>query len=162
MGAMEGGGGVPGSGVPGGGSASANAAPDFTSPTTGARSFLSALKAKDSAKLAETVALRAEYESSTEERKNMFKALRLENLPADEVDRLAQIFEGMELTNTPTNAKSSGQRGVVVGKSKENKYHTRTIYLRKEKDGWKVMDYSRERIENMGTQETSKKQGKRG
>jgi hypothetical protein len=147
-----------GVGIPGGrGGSSDNAAPDYTTPQGAAKSFLAAVKARNTTQLAEAIALRAEYEASTDAHKQSFKAMRDENASAEEIDKLAQQFDGMEVTNMPTNARSSHTRNVVVGKEKDNKLITCTIYVRKEKDGWKVVDYSKLRVEITGVRTPKKK-----
>jgi hypothetical protein len=141
LGGGDGGGspGVPGS--PGGGG---GAAADFRNPISGAKAFLAALKAKDPELLSEAVALRSVTEAHTEKHRELFKAIREKALDPAELDDMAAAFEGMAVqdTNTP---KSSGQLGVIVGKAKGKDRITRTLYMRKEKAGWKVMDVGGER-----------------
>jgi hypothetical protein len=113
---------------------------------------------KNTAELAQAVALRAEFEAATEARKAKFKAIREENLPAEELDELAAAFDGMQITGENV-ARSEGRRGIIVGRVKENRLYTRTLTMRKEKDGWKVSDVSNERSEIIGIRQSSKKKG---
>src|SRR5262249_21059410 len=150
--------GVPGAGVPGSGApGAADKAPDFSSAEDAVRSFLTAVKNKDTAKLSEAVALRAEYEVSNEQMKSRMKGLKDENLPADEIDKLAQDFDGMQVAPSRGAPRSTGMRSVVVGKREENKYLTRTVKVRHEKDGWKVMEYTGLRTETLGPTPKKKK-----
>ena len=139
LGGGDGGGspGVPGS--PGGGSA-----PDFRNPVAGAKAFLAALKAKDPELLSEAVALRSVTEAHSEKHRELFKAIREKSLDPAELDDFAAAFEGMSVqdTNVP---KSTGQLGVIVGKMKGRDHLMRTLFMRKEKAGWKVMDVSGEK-----------------
>lgn len=146
----------------GGGNTAAKKAPDYSNPQAAVETFLQAVQEKDSALLSEVVALRAEYEAATEAKKAMFKSLRDENLPDTDIDELARHFEGMKLTNQLGSARSSATRGVVVGKQDENKLITCTVLVRKEKDGWKVVDFSKHRIERTGLRQTTKKGGGNG
>jgi hypothetical protein len=140
-------------GGPGGGSAADAAEGDFKTPLKGAESFLSALKAKDVQKLADATAKHAEFESSTAHRVLMKSILDASVNQAD-LDDLARSFDGMKVEGLGTR-KSSGMVNVVVSKTEKStsktssgsnqstsNYMNRTLYLRKEADGWKVQDYS--------------------
>ncbi len=72
----------------------------------------------------------------------VFTAILEQSLAPEDLDELAKKFEGMKImgNNTP---KSTGRFEVIVGKGATNgsQFH-RTITLRKEKLGWKVVDIS--------------------
>jgi ABC-type glycerol-3-phosphate transport system substrate-binding protein len=147
-------GGAPtGFGAPGAGSTKA---PDYTEPIAAAESFLAALESKDTQLLAEAVAIRGQYEAKGDAKQQMFRALKEENLPQEDLDALVRAFDGMEVRskNTP---KSSGRVGVIVGKQDDNKLLTRTLYVRREKEGWKILDFSGPRSENTGLSTKSKR-----
>jgi hypothetical protein len=145
---------LPGFGAPG----ANTAAPDFSDAVRGAESFLAALERKDTQLLAQAVAIRGKLEASTEAKRQLFKAIEEENLPQEDLDELARAFEGMKVINKNT-PKSSARVGVIVGKQDDNKLLTRTLTVRREKDGWKVQDYSGQRTENIGISKSSKDKG---
>lgn len=126
-----------GAGTPGGG-----AAGNFSNAVKGAQSFLDALQAKDAQLLAEATAKRAEYESSAAHRED-FKAILSQTFDSSGLDKLARDFEGMKVMDYNTR-KSSGVIEVIVGKEDTRTYNlaTRHLVMRREKDGWKVMDYT--------------------
>jgi hypothetical protein len=148
--ADEGGGGAPGG--PGGqagiagGPGGEKKGPDYSSATEGARSFLEALQNKDIRLVAEATALRAEYEAESARDQAMFRDLKSESLAQEDFDELARAFDGMKVVGM-NQRKSTASVGVIVGKQEENAYMTRTLLMRKEKDGWKVMDYGRLRVQ---------------
>lgn len=122
--------------------------PDFGSPPKAAETFLDALKNRDIRILAESTALRAQYEAETSRLREMFMALRSESLDPETLDDLAQAFDGMNVVGMNTR-KSTGSAGVIVGKREGTKFQTRTLTIRHEKDGWKVMDFSGPRVQDM-------------
>ena len=125
----------------GGGGALAEA--DFTSAQKGAESFLSALESKDPEKIAEASANHAKIEAS-KDHLPFFMAVAEKTATPSDIETVAKGFAGMKVTGRNT-AKSSGLAGIIVGKQEENKTITRTIYVRKEKEGWKVQDFSGEK-----------------
>jgi hypothetical protein len=135
------GGGDPGSvGGPGGGAAgTANKAPDFRDPYKSAQSFLDAVKAKDPVRLAECVALRSRNEAAKNHRE-MFDAMLERTADPSTLDELADTFEGMTIVGA-NDVKSTGSRGIICSKRKENVETRRTLVMRREKAGWKVLDY---------------------
>ena len=128
----------------GGGGAINNTVSDFTTGIKGAESFLSAVQAKDSKRLAEAVALHARLESSNAH-KLMFEHVLDEAATADDLDKLARDFAGMQLVELGTR-KGSGEQHIIVGKEDETQTTTRVLIVRKEKKGWKVQDYGGQRI----------------
>ena len=139
--APGGGPGGPGGG-PGGGSGTL-AASDFTTEIKGAESFLSALASKDPKRLAEATAKRAEFEAANDH-KPVFKDILAEAASAEDLDKLARLFAGMKVVSA--SRKSSGTASVVVGKQEETSSTTRSLIVRKEKDGWKVQDFGRQYV----------------
>jgi hypothetical protein len=138
-----------GMGAPGGGATDDNAAPDYTNPVGAARAFMAAARRKDLTALAEATAIRAPLEAQTASRRQLWQAIKDENLPAEDLDTLARAFDGMEVLML-NNARSTMARSVSVGKQEDNKLIRRTITVRKEKDGWKVMEVSDARTETVG------------
>lgn len=153
-------GGAPALGAAGGfGAPGANTTePDYSDPVHAAETFLSAVQNKDARILAEAVAIRGQFEAATEERKKMFEALKNENLAQEEMDELARQFDGMKVMNKNL-PKSSGNVRVVVGKQEDNRLYTRTLIVRREKDGWKIQDFTKQRMERTGLSTKSKERG---
>jgi hypothetical protein len=114
--------------------------PNYKTPVGGVTTFLNALRAKDAKLLAEATAQRAKTESSAKHQK-MFTAILDESLPDNELTDLASSFAGYRIVST-NQAKSSGHLGVILEKRKARSFDMtrRTITMRKEKTGWKVMD----------------------
>ena len=141
--ANRGGGGMPGFGGPGGGAGGSADAPDFREPYVAVRSFLAAVTAKNPERLTEAVALHAPTEAS-ERYKKVFEAILEGSLAPEDLDQIAKKFEGMTISGQ-NQAKSSGKLGIIVSKSGTNgDTLTRTVTVRKEKSGWKVVDISGE------------------
>jgi len=134
-----------GSGNPGGGggigSGGSGAAPSFQNAQKGAQSFLDALKSKDIERVSEATALRSQYEAKTADHRQLFNQILSKTIEQADVNKLADLFEGMTIQDMNT-VKSSGQVGVIVGKTKGQERVTRTLTVRHEKAGWKVMDFS--------------------
>ncbi|MBX6315788.1 MAG: hypothetical protein IRY99_23170, partial [Isosphaeraceae bacterium] len=133
---------APGGGDAGGAGASDGPA-DFKNPVNAARAFLNALKAKDLERLAEATALRSTYESSGSHRE-LFKAILDTTLSEEDLDELAKAFEGFEIYRL-AQAQSTGQQGVILAKNEGRDHFERTLYIRREKAGWKVLDFSKVR-----------------
>jgi hypothetical protein len=124
---------------PGGGGS--NQEPDFRYAETGAIAFLNALKAKDPERLKEATALRSVLEVKNADHKEMFQKILEGNLEDEKLNQLAELFNGMAIVDENT-YKSTGSIGIIVGKNEGQEQVTRTIYMRKEKAGWKVLDFS--------------------
>jgi len=107
-------------------------------------SFLVALRAKDPERLANATALHAEAESA-DKNKKMFKAILDKSLPDNELNDLASKLEGFQVVsqNIP---KSSGRLGIILGKRRGNDMVQRTVTVRLEKAGWKVVDIGPEGV----------------
>ncbi len=123
--------------------------PSYKSPVKAAETFLDALKHKDTRVLAEATALRAQYEADhLAGIREVFKALREESLAQETLDDLARAFEEMKVVGV-NRPRSTGSIGVTVGNLEDSEYRTRTLTLRHEKGGWKIMDFSHLRIQKM-------------
>jgi hypothetical protein len=132
--------GPPGLGAGAGGAAAGTN--DFSSPVKGAESFLAAVKSKDPNRLREAVALRSQYEADTKSHRDMFATiLGDDGADAGILDELATAFNGMAVSGMNT-IKSTGKRGVTVSKMEKGDEIRRTLIVRREKDGWKVQDFS--------------------
>ncbi|MHC5542808.1 DUF4878 domain-containing protein, partial [Singulisphaera rosea] len=112
----------------------------FRSPTDAVTSFLDALKAKDLQRLAEATALRAPTEAAVKNQK-MFEQIREESLSEDALADFASKLEGYQIAGE-NQAKSSGKLGVILSNNKDGDTYLRTVTVRKEKAGWKVLDVS--------------------
>lgn len=135
MGRMGGAGGAPGGGSAGG----ADKPPDFRDPYKSAQAFLDAVKAKDPVRIADCLALRSRYEAA-KNHLEMFDALLERTADQSTLDELADTFEGMTIVGS-NDAKSSGRLGVICSKTKDNVESRRTLIVRREKAGWKVLDF---------------------
>jgi hypothetical protein len=134
-------GGMPGG--PGGGGDSTKS--DFRTPESAVNSFLNAIRAKDLDRLAEATALHAPTEAERGDYKKIFAAILDGSLAPEDMDELAKRFEGMQIAGR-NQAKSSGRLGVTIAKSgQRGSYFNRTITVRREKAGWKVVDVSGQR-----------------
>jgi hypothetical protein len=134
-----------GSGAPGmmfgggpGGANANNAPADFSDPISGVQSFLAALRAKDPVKLAEATALRAPTEASAGNRK-LFEGIVFQDLTEDSIAELAQKLEGYAVSGY-NQQKSMARIGITLTKQSGTSVLRRTITMRKEKAGWKVVD----------------------
>jgi len=112
----------------------------FRNPMTAAAAFLKALQAKDPDRLAQTTALRAPTEASPKYQK-MFTAILEQSLAPEDLDELAKKFEGYQIYGS-NQARSTGKFEVIVSRAQGTSQFHRTITLRKEKLGWKVLDIS--------------------
>jgi len=100
--------------------------------------FLEAVKAKNLAKMAEATALRAPLEASTRNQK-IFSAILEQDLATEDLDELAKKLDGYTYAGS-NQAKSSGKLGVIFTRPEGTSVMRRTITMRHEKAGWKVLD----------------------
>ncbi len=121
-----------------GGAGGSVAAPDYSNPMKGAQSFLDAVKQKDGALISEAMALRAATEAEPR-RREFFKALKEQSVAPEDLDEMIRNLDGMAIVNV-NESKSTGVTGIIIGKMDGADYLTRTVYMRREKDGWKVQD----------------------
>ena len=147
-------GGTPGSGVAGEGAASsgsgfgsggesAGGAEDlgpeaFRNAGTAVNAFLNAVKAKNKDRLSQATARRAATEAVEKHRK-IFAAILEQSVSDEELDDMARALEGFKVMGILP-AKSTGQQGVVISKMEGRDRLQRTVQVRREKEGWKVMD----------------------
>ncbi len=107
---------------------------NFHTPEGAVRSFLSALRAKDPERLAETVALRSVHEASPKNQK-LFESIIERSLSEDDLSDLANKLAGFQMVGA-NEAKSTGRFSITLGKpGKNGEYLRRTITLRREKAG---------------------------
>jgi limonene-1,2-epoxide hydrolase len=125
-------------GFPGGAGSSEPA--NFDSPRGAVDAFLDAVDAKDIQGLNEATALRAPREAETAARRRTFQAIREMSLTEEELNAIADEFEGYEVAqmSRPTTA---GIVSFIL--RKQGDYGStlqRRIDVRKERSGWKVND----------------------
>jgi hypothetical protein len=123
-----------------GGMGGDNAPPDFRSPVGGVTAFLKALRLKDAAALAEATALHAPMEASERNRK-IFEAITRQELAEDDLAELAAKLDGFQMSGK-NHPKSTNVEEIILTKRSTTSNDTlvRTIQVRKEKQGWKVLD----------------------
>jgi len=144
LGAEDGAAGTPpgrgGSATPGGdlGGVAATGNASFQFPTTAVNAFLAALKAKDKDRLSQATARRSATEAE-EKHQKIFAAILEQSISDEELDDLSKALDGFQVMSELP-AKSTGRIGVLVGKQSGRDFLRRTMMVRKEKDGWKVMD----------------------
>ena len=132
----------PGPGGDGAAGGSGKAA-DFRNPLNAVNAFLDALKQRDADLLAESTALRAATESHVNNRK-LFTSILDHSISDDDFDDLIEKLDGYQISFL-NSAKSTGRQGIVLEKIVDNHTYRRTIEVRREKAGWKVVDVGGER-----------------
>ncbi len=137
--------GMPGAGLVDGGlgglGGAGNGAADFSTPGGAAMAFLMAVQSKDRARIAQATARRAPTEASARNQE-VFKVLLEESVDDDQLEELAKAFQGYQISGLQI-AKNTGQRGVNLSKQgSAGESLTRTVQVRKEKEGWKVIDFT--------------------
>ena len=135
-------GGPEGSGAMPGGGGNDNGPPSFQDPLHATAAFLKAVKAKDRDRIVEATALRAgqAQETGTETMRKLFATILDQSISDESLNDLFKALDGYQIvdTNTP---KSTGRFGVILGKPNQKAgQYRRTITLRKEAKGWKVVD----------------------
>ncbi len=135
------GGGASSFGSPGGAAANdADPGPGaFRNPATAVEAFLKALKAKNKDRLAQATAHRAATEA-VEKHQKIFAAILDQSISDEELDDMAKALDGFQV-NGILSARSTGQIGVTIGKRNNRDALQRTVQVRREKEGWKVMDF---------------------
>ena len=121
-----------------------NGKPTFKNPVGAVTTFLNAVKKKDPEAIAEATALRAGQPTETSPHyQKIFTAILEQSLAPEDLDEFAKKFEGMSNPQLMP-ALSTGRASVVISKAGKSSgaYFTRTIVVRKEKAGWKVVDVS--------------------
>jgi hypothetical protein len=116
---------------------------DYRDPLVAVNTFMNAVKAKDLAKMAEATALRAPQEASARNQK-LFAAILKQELSQEDVEELAKRLNGFQFAGT-NQAKSTGRLGIIFTKPEGTSIMNRTITMRLEKAGWKVVDISGQR-----------------
>jgi hypothetical protein len=134
-----GGRGGPGMGM--GMSGADNAPADYTLPIGAVTAFLNAVKAKDKDRIAEATALRSTTEAHSDGMKKLFSRILDQSVSDDDVAEIAKQLEGYTIIGM-NDAHSSGRQGIILGKSTRTTQIRRTITVRHEAKGWKVVDIS--------------------
>jgi hypothetical protein len=112
----------------------------FKHPATAVQAFLSALQSKNKDRLTQATARRAQTEAEEKHRK-IFAEIIDGSISDDELDEMSKAMTGYRVVNVLP-AKSTGRIGVLIAKAEGRDMMQRTITVRKEADGWKVMDIS--------------------
>ena len=121
---------------PAGGGAKDN----FTTAFDATSSFLAALKSKNLSRIAEATALHAPTEASGKNQK-LFAAILDQSLSDEDLDEFVKNMDGYQIVgmNQP---KSTGRIGITLAKAEGTSQMLRTVTVRHEKKGWKVVDIS--------------------
>lgn len=118
-----------------------NGPANFNFPDTATVAFLKAVQAKDRDKLAEATALRSPQEASSERMKKLFATIVDQSISDESMNELAKVLTGYTIIdyNAP---KSTARYGMILAKPMPNGagQYRRTITVRKEAKGWKVVD----------------------
>jgi hypothetical protein len=116
--------------------------PDFASPITSVNAFLAALKANDLDQLAEATAIRAPSEAEGKKNQELFMAILEQRLSDSGLRKLASEFEGYKIVGTK-NRGGGPRMGILVAKAGTNgERFERTVTVRHERKGWKIVDFS--------------------
>ena len=111
----------------------------FRNPATAVNAFLSALRAKNKDRLSQATARRAAREAA-EKHQKIFAAILDQSISDEELDDMAKALEGFRVQSILP-AKSTGQIGVLISKMDNRDRLQKTVNVRLEKEGWKVMDF---------------------
>jgi hypothetical protein len=127
-----------------------NAPANYTMPLTAVTTFLNAVKSKNKDRIADATALRSVREAHSKSMKQLFSNILDNSISDEDVNDLAKQLEGYSIIGQNT-AVSSGQLGIILGKSNGNYgQYRRTITVRHEAKGWKVSDITgRSELEGM-------------
>jgi hypothetical protein len=127
-----------------------NAPANYTMPLTAVTTFLNAVKSKNKDRIADATALRSVQMAHSKGMKQLFSNILDNSISDDDVNDLAKQLEGYQIIGQNT-AVSSGQLGIIIGKSNGNYgQYRRTITVRHEAKGWKVADITgRSELEGM-------------
>jgi hypothetical protein len=112
----------------------------FFHPNTAVKAFLDALQLKNRDRLTQATARRAPYEADEKHRK-IFAEIVEGSIADEDLDEMSKAMKGFQVFQI-LQAKSTGRIGVVVSKMDGRDRLQRTITVRKEADGWKVLDIS--------------------
>ncbi len=148
-GANRGGAGVPGGpggagGMPGmpGDASNSNAPANYSTPMAGAVTFMNAVKSKNKDRIADATALHAQKEAHSAALQKLFTQVLDLSVADEQIDELAKALNGYAIQGLDM-ATSSGRQKVVLGKSNgSNGQFRRTLTMRHEAKGWKVVDMS--------------------
>jgi hypothetical protein len=117
---------------------------DFAFPITSVNAFLAALKVQALDRLADATSLYAPSEAMGKNQK-LFQAILDQSLGKEELATLAREFDGYKIVGLA--GRGGGRRVLVVCEKKgaNGAVFGRIITARREKAGWKVLDFSSER-----------------
>jgi hypothetical protein len=140
---MPGGPGGPG-GMPGmpGDSNNSDKPANYSTPMFGATTFLNAVKSKNKDRIADATARHAQAEAHSAALQKLFAQILDLSVSDEQIDELAKALKGYVIQSLDM-ATSSGRQKVVLGKSNgSNGQFRRTLTMRHEAKGWKVLDIS--------------------
>ena len=115
----------------------------FAAGAKAAEDFIAAIEAQDPAAILNATALRSRTETSANNH-SLFEAILDEKLTDDDLTKLSEMFSGYKVVDIH-NAKSVGRLLIIVDKTTRNEEYQRTIIVRKEAAGWRVVDFSNRR-----------------
>jgi hypothetical protein len=113
---------------------------DFHKPRESVQAFLDALKDKDVDLLSEATALRSPYEASSKHQK-LFQSILDGSISEAQLNDVAEKLDDFKIKGIGQ-VMSTGRLSVLIQKTTDTGYHQRTVTVRKEKAGWKVLDIS--------------------
>ncbi len=117
---------------------------NFNSPGGALVAFLKAVQSKNRDQLAEATALRAPTEAKSESMKKLFSTIADQSISDDQLEELAKALKGYR-PYSANDPKSTGRFAYILGKpGTKGDVFQRTITLRKESKGWKVVDITGE------------------
>jgi hypothetical protein len=122
--------------------------PDYTTAVKGAETFLAAVTSKNVERIADALALRSVSDTEGSAKyKATFQAILDRSIDPEAIEQIAANFKDMKIVGT-NSVKSSGSRGIIIGRTNEKQeFLTRTLTMRREKAGWKVLDLSGIRVQ---------------
>jgi hypothetical protein len=132
---------------------------DYSNPASGVVSFFNALKAKNIDGLAEAVALHAPGDAAPANQK-LFRSLLDTSIADEDLSNLATDLDGYEIVDIVPSRISTGSVGVLLrkfvpsqsGMQGSGTVVARTITMRREQAGWKVLDISSAKSSPVGLQ----------
>jgi hypothetical protein len=111
---------------------------DFHKPRESVQAFLDALEDKDVDLLSEATALRSPYEASSKHQK-LFQSILDGSISEAQLNDIAENLDEYKIKGIGQ-VISTGRLSVLIQKTTDTGFHQRTVTVRKEKAGWKVLD----------------------
>jgi hypothetical protein len=121
----------------GGGNGEGDAGGPAETPEEAVKAFLAALKAGDAKALAATVSPRAPAEVSLKAHKKTFESILGTKLSTAELQKIAADLDGYKVDGKPSRT-ATGKVSVPLA----NGDVRRKVFVRHDRDGWRVVDYS--------------------